>query len=206
MTGELRIDRVHRPTRPGSQPRGRWSRVRAAHRLLPDSSGTPHAKVFARSRPSSRSLYRTCSSKPITACPSFAATDPSQRGSTVLPSALVTATGSSAIVTERLVQYRSTLKRLPSARAVRSMPAARPRSYTRCSISCRRATAWCCCSSYVEGRSVAEAAQLTGWSKTMVHVQTFRAKRKLQTLLAQRGVEHIDEATELIDQLEQENE
>lgn len=36
---------------------------------------------------------------------------------------------------------------------------------------------------YLDGCSVAEAAKLAGWSQTMVKVQAFRARRKLQRLL-----------------------
>ncbi len=41
---------------------------------------------------------------------------------------------------------------------------------------------------YLEGRSVAEAARLIGWSQTMIRVQAFRARRKLRALLAEAGV------------------
>lgn len=37
---------------------------------------------------------------------------------------------------------------------------------------------------YLEGRSVAEAAQLAGWSVAMIKVQAFRARGKLKRLLA----------------------
>lgn len=37
---------------------------------------------------------------------------------------------------------------------------------------------------YLEEHSVAEVADLTGWSETMVKVQAWRAKRKLRKLLA----------------------
>ncbi|MGQ9730749.1 MAG: RNA polymerase sigma factor [Candidatus Zipacnadales bacterium] len=36
---------------------------------------------------------------------------------------------------------------------------------------------------YIENRSVEETAELTGWSPTMVKVQTWRARRRLQKLL-----------------------
>ena len=39
---------------------------------------------------------------------------------------------------------------------------------------------------YLEQWSVAEAADLTGWTRTMVKVQAFRARRKLKKLLEQR--------------------
>ena len=39
---------------------------------------------------------------------------------------------------------------------------------------------------YLEEHSVAEAAELTGWTKTMVKVQAFRARRKLRKLLEER--------------------
>lgn len=38
---------------------------------------------------------------------------------------------------------------------------------------------------YLESRSVAEAADLAGWSESMVKVQAHRARRKLRTLLEQ---------------------
>lgn len=37
---------------------------------------------------------------------------------------------------------------------------------------------------YLEGHSVAEAAKLIGWSKTLVKVQAYRARAKLRKLLA----------------------
>lgn len=37
----------------------------------------------------------------------------------------------------------------------------------------------------LEGRSVEEASQITGWSRTMVKVQAFRARRKMRRLLQQ---------------------
>ncbi len=40
---------------------------------------------------------------------------------------------------------------------------------------------------YLQGHSVTEAAELAGWSRTMVKVQAFRARRKMQRLL--KGVE-----------------
>jgi len=40
---------------------------------------------------------------------------------------------------------------------------------------------------YLEGRSVAEAADIAGWSQTMTRVQAWRAKRKLKALLAEAG-------------------
>jgi RNA polymerase sigma-70 factor (ECF subfamily) len=36
---------------------------------------------------------------------------------------------------------------------------------------------------YLEGRSVAEAAELSGWSRTMVKVQAHRARKRLRALL-----------------------
>lgn len=39
---------------------------------------------------------------------------------------------------------------------------------------------------HVEGRSVEEAARLTGWSRAMVKVQAFRARGKLRKLLDER--------------------
>jgi len=38
---------------------------------------------------------------------------------------------------------------------------------------------------YVQDHSVAEVARLTGWSRTMVKVQTWRARKKLNNLLEQ---------------------
>lgn len=40
---------------------------------------------------------------------------------------------------------------------------------------------------YADGRSVAETAELTGWSQAMVKVQAFRARRKLRKILEQSG-------------------
>ena len=42
---------------------------------------------------------------------------------------------------------------------------------------------------YLEQCDVAETARRTGWTKTMVKVQTFRARKKLQRLFAQIGWE-----------------
>jgi RNA polymerase sigma-70 factor (ECF subfamily) len=41
---------------------------------------------------------------------------------------------------------------------------------------------------YLESRSVAEAADLAGWSQTMVKVQAYRARGKLRKLLETRDV------------------
>jgi RNA polymerase sigma-70 factor (ECF subfamily) len=38
---------------------------------------------------------------------------------------------------------------------------------------------------YLESRSVAEAAELAGWSESMVKVQAHRARQKLRALLEQ---------------------
>jgi len=42
---------------------------------------------------------------------------------------------------------------------------------------------------YVENRSVEETADLSGWTRTMVKVQTWRARKKLKKLLQDAGVE-----------------
>ncbi len=42
---------------------------------------------------------------------------------------------------------------------------------------------------YVEERDVEETAQLTGWTQTMVKVQTWRARKKLRRLLEESGLE-----------------
>jgi len=42
---------------------------------------------------------------------------------------------------------------------------------------------------YVEDRSVEETAELTGWTGTMVKVQSWRARKKLRKLLQYAGVE-----------------
>ncbi len=39
---------------------------------------------------------------------------------------------------------------------------------------------------YLEDRSVAEAAELAGWSQTMIKVQAYRARKKVRKLLEQR--------------------
>ena len=41
---------------------------------------------------------------------------------------------------------------------------------------------------YLEGRTVAEIAHLLGWSRSMVKVQSWRARRKLRRLLEAAGV------------------
>jgi RNA polymerase sigma-70 factor, ECF subfamily len=47
---------------------------------------------------------------------------------------------------------------------------------------------------YVEGRSVEESAALAGWSKTMVKVQAFRARRKLRAMFEARGIDSVEAA------------
>jgi RNA polymerase sigma-70 factor (ECF subfamily) len=42
---------------------------------------------------------------------------------------------------------------------------------------------------YLEGRSIAEAAQQLGWSQTMVKVQAHRARKKLKKLLDERQID-----------------
>jgi RNA polymerase sigma-70 factor (ECF subfamily) len=42
---------------------------------------------------------------------------------------------------------------------------------------------------YVEGRSVDETAKLTGWSRSMVKVQAWRARQKLKKMLQEAGLE-----------------
>ena len=42
---------------------------------------------------------------------------------------------------------------------------------------------------YLEGRSVAEAAEQSGWSQTMVKVQAHRARKKLRKLLDERQID-----------------
>ena len=42
---------------------------------------------------------------------------------------------------------------------------------------------------YMEHHSVAETAQLTGWTQSMVKVQAWRARKKLRKLLQETGVE-----------------
>lgn len=44
---------------------------------------------------------------------------------------------------------------------------------------------------YLEDRSIAEAAQLAGWSRTMVKVQAFRARARLRKLLERRGLVEV---------------
>ena len=42
---------------------------------------------------------------------------------------------------------------------------------------------------YLDGLSVEQAADMTGWSQTMVKVQTYRAKQRLGRLLKKSGIE-----------------
>ena len=42
---------------------------------------------------------------------------------------------------------------------------------------------------YLDGRSIAEAAELTSWSKTMVKVQAHRARSKLKRLVREAVAE-----------------
>ena len=42
---------------------------------------------------------------------------------------------------------------------------------------------------YVENRSIEETAELTGWSRTMVKVQAWRARKKLKKLFEAAGLE-----------------
>lgn len=48
---------------------------------------------------------------------------------------------------------------------------------------------------YVEGHSVDAAAQLTGWSKSMVKVQAFRARGKIRRRLASAGITSLADVT-----------
>ena len=41
---------------------------------------------------------------------------------------------------------------------------------------------------HLEGRSVSEAAEMAGWSETMLKVQAYRARKKLRALLEKQGV------------------
>ena len=43
---------------------------------------------------------------------------------------------------------------------------------------------------HLEGRSVPEAAELAGWSQTMMKVQAHRARKKLRALLEKQGIHH----------------
>jgi RNA polymerase sigma-70 factor, ECF subfamily len=43
---------------------------------------------------------------------------------------------------------------------------------------------------HLEGRSVSEAADLAGWSQTMLKVQAYRARKKLRALLEKQGAAH----------------
>ena len=49
---------------------------------------------------------------------------------------------------------------------------------------------------YVEGHSVDEASRLAGWSKAMIKVQAFRARRKLRAFFAELGIENAQAACE----------
>jgi RNA polymerase sigma-70 factor (ECF subfamily) len=49
---------------------------------------------------------------------------------------------------------------------------------------------------HIEERSVEETAKLTGWSKTMVKVQAFRARRRLKAILTQAGIVDLQSALE----------
>ena len=47
---------------------------------------------------------------------------------------------------------------------------------------------------YIEGHSIDEAARLAGWSKTMVKVQAFRARRKMRAFFAELGIDNTQAA------------
>lgn len=49
---------------------------------------------------------------------------------------------------------------------------------------------------HVEGHSTAEAAQLAGWSQTMIKVQAHRARHKLRALFARLGIHSVRTAME----------
>jgi RNA polymerase sigma-70 factor, ECF subfamily len=49
---------------------------------------------------------------------------------------------------------------------------------------------------YIEGHSMDEAARLAGWSKTMVKVQTFRARRKMRAFFTELGIDNVRAAGE----------
>jgi len=46
---------------------------------------------------------------------------------------------------------------------------------------------------HLEARSVPEAAELAGWSQTMMKVQAFRARKKLRTLLKKQGIDSTED-------------
>ena len=66
----------------------------------------------------------------------------------------------------------------PTARGRRRRPARPARSSTACWAACRRRDRLVLTLLYLEERSVAEAAEMAGWSQTMVKVQAFRARGK----------------------------
>ena len=49
---------------------------------------------------------------------------------------------------------------------------------------------------HVEGRSIAEAARLAGWSQTMIRVQAFRARAKLRLLLAKADMHCVEDVAD----------
>ena len=52
---------------------------------------------------------------------------------------------------------------------------------------------------YVEGRSVEEAAELAGWSRTMIKVQAFRARAKLRRMVREQAVvTHLEQSHERV--------
>ncbi|HEY1597985.1 MAG TPA: RNA polymerase sigma factor [Pirellulales bacterium] len=51
---------------------------------------------------------------------------------------------------------------------------------------------------YIEGHSIDEAARLAGWSKTMVKVQAFRARRKMRAFFAELGIDNVQSACETV--------
>jgi RNA polymerase sigma-70 factor (ECF subfamily) len=57
---------------------------------------------------------------------------------------------------------------------------------------------------YVEGRSTAEAARLAGWSRTMIKVQAYRARRKLRALFADLGIDSVPTAIEAAEKVSHE--
>ncbi len=50
---------------------------------------------------------------------------------------------------------------------------------------------------YVEGYSLDEAARLSGWSKTMVKVQAYRARRRLRDVLAKLDVHSLQQVLDV---------
>ena len=127
--------------------------------------------------PRSRNSPKTSSSRPTSPSPATAATPPSTTGSPSSPPASATATGSAA--------HRTPTTPLTGAERAPTPPDASDHELDAVLRQLPPRHRLVITLLYLEDRSVAEAARLTGWSQTMVKVQAFRAAQTEEDHAAQ---------------------